>query len=90
MAKTVADLLTETLANAGVKRIWGVTGDSLNGISDSLRRRGDIAWMHVRHEEVAAFAAGAEAPGRQVISLSGDGGTGSFPRTGLSDLPCEK
>src|SRR5271156_20703 len=61
MAKTIADLLTETLANAGVKRIWGVTGDSLNGISDSLRRRGDIAWMHVRHEEVAAFAAGAEA-----------------------------
>jgi pyruvate dehydrogenase (quinone) len=61
MATTVADLLTETLANAGVKRIWGVTGDSLNGISDSLRRRGDIAWMHVRHEEVAAFAAGAEA-----------------------------
>src|SRR5580700_9415342 len=61
MAQTVADLLTETLANAGVKRIWGVTGDSLNGISDSLRRRGDIAWMHVRHEEVAAFAAGAEA-----------------------------
>ena len=61
MAKTVADLLTETLANAGVKRIWGVTGDSLNGITDSLRRRGDIAWMHVRHEEVAAFAAGAEA-----------------------------
>jgi pyruvate dehydrogenase (quinone) len=61
MAKTIADLLTETLANAGVKRIWGVTGDSLNGISDSLRRRGDIAWMHTRHEEVAAFAAGAEA-----------------------------
>src|SRR6202167_6320709 len=61
MAQTIADLLTETLANAGVKRIWGVTGDSLNGISDSLRRRGDIAWMHVRHEEVAAFAAGAEA-----------------------------
>jgi pyruvate dehydrogenase (quinone) len=61
MAKTIADLLTGTLANAGVKRIWGVTGDSLNGITDSLRRRGDIAWMHVRHEEVAAFAAGAEA-----------------------------
>src|SRR6204780_265161 len=61
MAHTVADLLTETLANAGVKRIWGVTGDSLNGITDSLRRRGDIAWMHTRHEEVAAFAAGAEA-----------------------------
>jgi pyruvate dehydrogenase (quinone) len=61
VSMTVADQLTETLASAGVKRIWGVTGDSLNGISESLRRRGDIAWMHVRHEEVAAFAAGAEA-----------------------------
>jgi len=61
MAKTVADFLAETLAEAGVKRIWGVTGDSLNGINDSLRRLGRIEWMHVRHEEVAAFAAGAEA-----------------------------
>ena len=58
---TVADLLATTLANAGVTRIWGVTGDSLNGLSDSLRRLDRIAWMHVRHEEVAAFAAGAEA-----------------------------
>jgi pyruvate dehydrogenase (quinone) len=58
---TVADLLAETLANAGVKRIWGVTGDSLNGFNDSLRRLQKIDWMHVRHEEVAAFAAGAEA-----------------------------
>ena len=61
MRGTVADLFTETLASAGVKRIWGVTGDSLNGITESLRRHGDIAWMHVRHEEAAAFAAGAEA-----------------------------
>ena len=58
---TIADLLAETLANAGVKRIWGVTGDSLNGFNDSLRRLGKIDWMPVRHEEVAAFAAGAEA-----------------------------
>ena len=58
---TVADLLAQTLAKAGVKRIWGVTGDSLNGLNDSLRRLGAIDWMHVRHEEVAAFAAGAEA-----------------------------
>src|ERR1700722_19298079 len=58
---TVADLLAETLASAGVKRIWGVTGDSLNGFNDSLRRLGKLQWMHVRHEEVAAFAAGAEA-----------------------------
>src|SRR5580658_765967 len=61
MAETIADLLTETLANAGGKRMWGVVGDSLNGISESLRRQKDITWMHVRHEEVAAFAAGAEA-----------------------------
>jgi pyruvate dehydrogenase (quinone) len=58
---TIADLVATTLSNAGVERIWGVTGDSLNGLSDSLRRLGKIAWMHVRHEEVAAFAAGAEA-----------------------------
>src|SRR6202451_2803649 len=58
---TVADLLAETLVNAAVKRIWGVTGDSLNGFNDSLRRLRKIDWMHVRHEEVAAFAAGAEA-----------------------------
>ncbi|WGF87457.1 ubiquinone-dependent pyruvate dehydrogenase [Marinivivus vitaminiproducens] len=60
-AMTVADLIAQTLANAGVKRIWGVTGDSLNGLNDSLRRLESIAWMHTRHEEVAAFAAGAEA-----------------------------
>jgi pyruvate dehydrogenase (quinone) len=58
---TIADLVATTLSNAGVERIWGVTGDSLNGLSDSLRRLDKIAWMHVRHEEVAAFAAGAEA-----------------------------
>ncbi|WP_313552996.1 ubiquinone-dependent pyruvate dehydrogenase [Brevundimonas sp.] len=61
MAMTVADLLAKTLASAGVKRIWGVTGDSLNGLNDSLRRFDQIEWMHVRHEETAAFAAGAEA-----------------------------
>ena len=61
MAQTIADLLVKTLANAGVQRIWGVTGDSLNAMNDSLRRLKSIDWMHVRHEEVAAFAAGAEA-----------------------------
>ena len=61
MARTIADLLAATLADAGVKRMWGVTGDSLNGLNDSLLRLGRIRWMHVRHEEVAAFAAGAEA-----------------------------
>lgn len=61
MSKTIADLLVETLSNAGVQRIWGVTGDSLNGINDSLRRFKHIEWVPVRHEETAAFAAGAEA-----------------------------
>ncbi|EKT60927.1 ubiquinone-dependent pyruvate dehydrogenase [Providencia sneebia] len=59
--ETVATYVTKVLENAGVKRIWGVTGDSLNGFSDSLRRLGTIEWLGTRHEEVAAFAAGAEA-----------------------------
>src|SRR6185437_9019084 len=58
---TVADQFAETLALAGAKRAYGSVGDSLNGISDSLRRQRTIEWIHVRHEEVAAFAAGAEA-----------------------------
>ena len=61
MSKTIADLLVETLSDAGVQRIWGVTGDSLNGINDSLRRFKRIEWVPARHEETAAFAAGAEA-----------------------------
>jgi pyruvate dehydrogenase (quinone) len=59
--KRVADLLVETLAAAGVQRIYGLSGDSLNGITDSVRRQEGIRWVHVRHEETAAFAAGAEA-----------------------------
>jgi pyruvate dehydrogenase (quinone) len=61
MAKTVADQFAEILAAAGVKRIYGIVGDSLNGLTDALRRQGKIEWVHVRHEEVAGFAAGAEA-----------------------------
>ena len=57
----VADLLVEALAQAGVRRVYGIAGDSLNALTESLRKRHDIAWVHVRHEEVAAFAAGAEA-----------------------------
>jgi pyruvate dehydrogenase (quinone) len=58
---TVADQFAEILAEAAVKRMYGIVGDSLNGLTDSLRRQGKIEWVHVRHEEVAAFAAGAEA-----------------------------
>ena len=61
MPSKAADIVTQVLQVAGVRRIYGLVGDSLNGITESLRRRGDIDWVHVRHEEVAAFAAGAEA-----------------------------
>lgn len=59
--ETVADQFAATLAAVGVKRIYGIVGDSLNGLTDAIRRQGKIEWLHVRHEEVAAFAAGAEA-----------------------------
>ena len=61
MGKRVADVLVDTLAAHGVERIYGVAGDSLNGITDSIRGRQSMRWVHVRHEETAAFAAGAEA-----------------------------
>src|SRR5215475_9685369 len=61
MAQKVADQFAEILVAAGVKRIYGIVGDSLNGLTDSLRRQGKIEWIHVRHEEVAVFAAGGEA-----------------------------
>ncbi len=57
----VADVLVDTLSSIGVKRIYGIVGDSLNGITNSLRAKKNIEWIHTRHEEVAAFAAGAEA-----------------------------
>lgn len=59
--KRVADVLVDTLVAAGVKRIYGLAGDSLNGITDSIRARDTLRWIPVRHEETAAFAAGADA-----------------------------
>jgi len=61
MAKTVAQVLVDVLAQYGVQRVYGLPGDSLNGITDAIRMHGGIQFVHVRHEEVAAFAAGAEA-----------------------------
>jgi pyruvate dehydrogenase (quinone) len=61
MAKNLADLIVATLEEVGVKRIYGVVGDSLNGLTEAIRRGGAIDWVHVRHEEVAAFAAAGEA-----------------------------
>lgn len=61
MSRNVADLFVSTLVSAGVRRVWGLPGDSLNGFTDALRRSGELRWMHVRHEEAAAFAAAGEA-----------------------------
>ena len=58
---TVAELIVAHLKAGGVRRVYGLPGDSLNGFTDALRRDGDIQWLHVRHEEAAAFAATAEA-----------------------------
>jgi pyruvate dehydrogenase (quinone) len=59
--KTVGELLVATLIAAGVKRVFGLAGDSLNGVTDCIRTNEAITWVPVRHEEVAAFTAGAEA-----------------------------
>src|SRR5271155_111909 len=61
MSLLVADTLVETAVRAGVERVYGVIGDSLNPIGDAIRRNGKLRWVHVRHEEAGAFAAGAEA-----------------------------
>lgn len=78
MAGTVADLIVATLKTSGVRRVYGLPGDSLNGFTDALRRDGDITWELVRHEEAAAFAAAAEAgvTGRLTV-CAGTSGPGS-------------
>ncbi|MCW3089807.1 MAG: Pyruvate dehydrogenase [Ferruginibacter sp.] len=60
MPTTIAEKFVEILVQAGVKHIHGVVGDSLNGITDELRKSAKIKWIHYRHEEAAAFAAGAD------------------------------
>ncbi|MBE9585298.1 ubiquinone-dependent pyruvate dehydrogenase [Mucilaginibacter sp. JRF] len=76
MAKTVADQLVEMLINAGIKRIYAVTGDSLNEVNDSVRRSGKIQWVHVRHEEAGAYAAAAEAELTGIACCAGSSGPG--------------
>jgi pyruvate dehydrogenase (quinone) len=61
VAHTISDFIVETLKSSGVQRIYGLPGDSLNGLTDAMRRDGSLAWQHVRHEEAAAFAASGEA-----------------------------
>jgi pyruvate dehydrogenase (quinone) len=75
----VADVLVETLIGAGVRRMYGVSGDSLNGITDSIRSHEKLSWIHTRHEEVAAFAAGAEAHlTGELVACAGSCGPGNL------------
>src|SRR5258705_11111964 len=77
--KNVADLLVDTLVARGVERIYGVAGDSLNGLTEAIRRREKMRWVHVRHEETAAFAAGAEAHlARRLAVCAGSSGPGNL------------
>jgi pyruvate dehydrogenase (quinone) len=76
MAKKVADQLVEMLVNAGIKRIYAVTGDSLNQVNDAVRREGSIQWIHVRHEEAGAYAASAEAQLNGLACCAGSSGPG--------------
>ncbi|CAG8998582.1 MAG: Pyruvate dehydrogenase [ubiquinone] [Candidatus Celerinatantimonas neptuna] len=77
--QSIADYIAEVLTQAGIKRIWGVTGDSLNGLSDSLQRRKEVEWMPTRHEEVAAFATGAEGQlSDELVVCAGSCGPGNM------------
>src|SRR5260370_28459793 len=80
MARNVSDVFIETLVAAGVKRVYGVVGDSLNGLTDVIRKSNrDIEWLHMRHEEVAAFAAGADAQvSGQLAVCAGSCGPGNL------------
>jgi len=76
MAKSVSDQLVQMLVSAGIKRIYAVTGDSLNEVNDAVRREGSIQWIHVRHEEAGAYAAGAEAQLNGIACCAGSSGPG--------------
>jgi pyruvate dehydrogenase (quinone) len=76
MSKNISDQLVETLVDAGIQRIYAVTGDSLNYVNAAVHRNGKIKWIHVRHEETAAYAAGAEAQLKGLACCAGSSGPG--------------
>jgi len=76
MSKNISDQLVEILVDAGIQRIYSVTGDSLNHVNAAVHRNGKIKWIHVRHEETAAFAAGAEAQLNGLACCAGSSGPG--------------
>ncbi len=76
MGRKVADQLVETLINAGIKHIYAVTGDSLNEVNSAVKQNDKIRWIHVRHEEVGAYAALAEAELNGIACCAGSSGPG--------------
>ncbi|MEO6914591.1 MAG: thiamine pyrophosphate-binding protein, partial [Chitinophagaceae bacterium] len=76
MSKKVADQIVEMLVTNNVKRIYAVTGDSLNELNDAVRRSGKIKWIHVRHEEAGAYAAAAESELEGLACCAGSSGPG--------------
>src|SRR6202167_6660921 len=79
MSRTVADVMVETLVNAGARRCYGVPGDTLNYFTDAVRRNADLRFIHVRHEEVGAFAASADSLLTDELALcAGSCGPGSL------------
>ncbi|MFI2741594.1 thiamine pyrophosphate-dependent enzyme [Zhouia sp. PK063] len=76
MSKNVADVVVKMLVDAGVKRVYAVTGDSLNPINDAIRREGSIQWIHVRHEEAGAYAASMDAELNGIGCCMGSSGPG--------------
>jgi pyruvate dehydrogenase (quinone) len=76
MSKNISDQLVEALVDAGIQRIYAVTGDSLNHLNAAVHRNGKIKWIHVRHEETGAFAAGAEAQLTGLACCAGSSGPG--------------
>ena len=80
MAKKVADQLVDTLEKAGVRRIYAVTGDSLNEVNEAVRKNGRLRWIHVRHEETGAYAAAAEAQLTGARHSAGQVGGAQEPR----------
>ena len=76
MSKNVSDQLVEMLVQAGVKRVYAITGDSLNPVNDAIRRDGRLEWIHVRHEESAAYAASMDAELNGIGCCMGSSGPG--------------
>lgn len=76
MAENIADVLVQMLVDAGVKRVYGVTGDSLNPVNDAIRRDGRLKWIHVRHEEAGAYAASMDAELDGIGCCMGSSGPG--------------